>query len=152
MQTDNRLIQKETIYYCIKGFRLNDENYNVVKEAVDFSNMVGFLTGYYDDRLTIASVSAYFLESLGYEYDEFMQMSHGSLKNLFFGENQSFLEIERFKKIHGSGEGQMIDKADAPVYVRMYKADTVDENGNKAGTLCKEERCFSQGIYEIKYM
>ena len=46
----------------------------------------------------------------------------------------------------------MIDKADAPVYVRMYKADTVDENGNKAGTLCKEERCFSQGIYEIKYM
>ena len=66
----------------------------MVKEAVDFSNMVGFLTGYYDDRLTIASVSAYFLESLGYEYNEFMQMSHGSLKNIFFGENQSFLEIE----------------------------------------------------------
>ena len=74
------------------------------------------------------------------------------LKNIFYGENQSFLQIERFKKIHGSGEGQMVDKADAPVYVRMYKADTVDENGNKAGTLCKEERCFSQGIYEIKYM
>lgn len=91
MQTDNRLIQKETIYYCIKGFRLNDENYNVVKEAVDFSNMVGFLTGYYDDRLTIASVSAYFLESLGYEYDEFMQMSHGSLKNIFLVKTRAFL-------------------------------------------------------------
>ena len=146
MQTDNRLIQKETIYYCIKGFRLNDENYNVVKEAVDFSNMVGFLTGYYDDRLTIASVSAYFLESLGYEYDEFMQMSYGSLKNLFFGENQSFLEIERFKKIHGSGEGQMIDKADAPVYVRMYKADTVDENGNKMWVLSVKTDWVQQNL------
>lgn len=129
MKTDNRLIQKETVFYCKKDFRLNDENYEAVKEAVNFQNMVGFLTGYYDDRLTIASVSSFFLQSLGYEYDEFMKISKGSLKNIFYGENQSFLEVERFKKIHGTGEGQMINKADAPVYVKMYKADSVDENG-----------------------
>ena len=85
MKTDNRLIQKETVFYCNKDFRLNDENYEAVKEAVNFQNMVGFLTGYYDDRLTIASVSSFFLQSLGYEYDEFMKISEGSLKNIFYG-------------------------------------------------------------------
>ena len=29
----------------------------------------------------------YYLESLGYEYDEFMKISSGSLKNIFYGEN-----------------------------------------------------------------
>lgn len=146
MQTDSRLIQKETVFYCDRDFKLNDENYIAVKEAVDFHDMVGFLTGYYDDRLTIASVSSFFLQSLGYEYDEFMEMSSGSLKNIFYGENQSFLEIERFKKIHGIGEGQMINKADVPVYVRMYKADSVNESGEKFWVLSVQTDWVQQNL------
>ena len=35
MQIDNRLIQKETIYFTNNGFKLSDVNYEAVKEAVD---------------------------------------------------------------------------------------------------------------------
>ena len=146
MQTDNRLIQKETVFYCDKDFKLSDENYNAVKEAVNFYNLVGFLSGYYDEKLSIACVSSYFLQSLGYEYDEFMEISSGSLKNIFYGENQSFLDVERFKKIHGIGEGRMINKADAPVYVRMYKADSVDEYGNRLWVLSVQTDWVQQNL------
>lgn len=146
MQTDNRLIQKETVFYCDKDFKLSDENYNAVKEAVNFYNLVGFLSGYYDEKLSIACVSSYFLQSLGYEYDEFMEISSGSFKNIFYGENQSFLDVERFKKIHGIGEGRMINKADAPVYVRMYKADSVDEYGNRLWVLSVQTDWVQQNL------
>ena len=146
MQTDNRLIQKETVFYCDKDFKLSDEKYNAVKEAVNFYNLVGFLSGYYDEKLSIACVSSYFLQSLGYEYDEFMEISSGSLKNIFYGENQSFLDVERFKKIHGIGEGRMINKADAPVYVRMYKADSVDEYGNRLWVLSVQTDWVQQNL------
>lgn len=108
--------------------------------------MVGFLSGYYDEKLSIACVSSYFLQSLGYEYDEFMEISSGSLKNIFYGENQSFLDVERFKKIHGIGEGRMINKADAPVYVRMYKADSVDEYGNRLWVLSVQTDWVQQNL------
>ena len=60
MQTDNRLIQKETVFYCDKDFKLNDENYNAVKEAVNFYNLVGFYLATMMNRLSIACVSSYF--------------------------------------------------------------------------------------------
>lgn len=91
-------------------------------------------------------MSSYFLQSLGYEYDEFMEISSGSLKNIFYGENQSFLDVERFKKIHGIGEGRMINKADAPVYVRMYKADSVDEYGNRLWVLSVQTDWVQQNL------
>lgn len=52
----------------------------------------------YQDRVYTTSV-------VGYDYKEFMEITKGSLKNLFYGENRSFLEIERFRKIQGEGEG-----------------------------------------------
>lgn len=36
MQTDNRLIQKETVFYCDKDFKLSDENYNAEKKRLIF--------------------------------------------------------------------------------------------------------------------
>lgn len=146
MQIDNRLIQKETIYFTNNGFKLSDVNYEAVKEAVDSHSMVGFLTGYYDERLTISSVSGFFLENLGYKYEEFMEASSGSLKNIFFGENQSFLDVERFKKIHGTGEGRIVSKSDVPFYVRMYKTDSVDEKGQKMWVLSVQTDWTQQNL------
>lgn len=75
-----------------------------------------------------------------------MEISSGSLKNIFYGENQSFLDVERFKKIHGIGEGRMINKADAHVYVRMYKADSVDEYGNRLWVLSVQTDWVQQNL------
>ena len=88
MQIDNRLIQKETIYFTNNGFKLSDVNYEAVKEAVDSHSMVGFLTGYYDERLTISSVSGFFLENLGYKYEEFIDRKSTRL-------NSSHTDISR---------------------------------------------------------
>ena len=52
-----------------------------------------FMTGHYDENLTITNVSGFLLYNLGYDYKEFMEITKGSLKNLFYGENRSFLEM-----------------------------------------------------------
>ena len=35
MQIDNRLIQKETIYFTHNGFKLSDVNYDAVKDVIN---------------------------------------------------------------------------------------------------------------------
>lgn len=75
-----------------------------------------------------------------------MEASSGSLKNIFFGENQSFLDVERFKKIHGTGEGRIVSKSDVPFYVRMYKTDSVDEKGQKMWVLSVQTDWTQQNL------
>ena len=58
-----------------------------------------------------------------------MEQTKGSLKNLFYGENVSFLEPERFRQIRGAGEGQILTADGTPVYVHLYKEDAVDADG-----------------------
>lgn len=43
---------------------------------------LGFIAGYYDENLTIAYISEFFLHNLGYSYEEFMNRTSGSLKNV----------------------------------------------------------------------
>lgn len=84
---------------------LTDANQATIRRALQMNHAVGFLTGYYDEPLTITYFSDYLLSSLGYTYDEFLQKTQGSLRTLFHGENQSFLEPERFRTLSGEGEG-----------------------------------------------
>ena len=100
-----------------------------IQNATINNNAVGTIAGYYDERLTILSASRFLLKNLGYSYDEFMSFTKGSFRNLFYGENTSFLELERFPSIHGKGEGEMLTKDGTPVTVRLFKEDSVDKEG-----------------------
>ena len=51
---------------------------------------VGAISGYYDDKLSIAEVSESFLNNLGFRYDEFMQVTGGSFRKIFCGDNHIF--------------------------------------------------------------
>ena len=109
---------------------LCEETYAAIRKNIENNQAVGVLAGYYDRDLTIAYISEFFLHNLGYTYEEFMEKFSGSLKNVFCGQNCTFAKIERFKKIHGVGEAQMLNKEGAPVNVRVYKKDTIDSEGN----------------------
>lgn len=90
MQIDNRLIQKETIYFTNNGFKLSDVNYEAVKEAVDSHSMVGFLTGYYDERLTISSVSGFFLKIWAINMKSLWRLLQVRLKIFFLAKIRAF--------------------------------------------------------------
>ena len=122
-------IFQEGILYSNNPLHLTKENYTRIHNSIAQNHAVGFVTGYYDDALTIANISGYFLKNLGYTYDTFMDATSGSLRNLFYGENQTFLEADRFPDIHGNGEGQLLNARNLPVYARLFKDDSVDENG-----------------------
>ena len=107
---------------------------------------VGAISGYYDDKLSIAEVSESFLNNLGFRYDEFMQVTGGSFRKIFCGDNQTFLEPERFPLIKGIGEGQMLTKEGVALYVRMEKQDTQDESGRRMWVITAEIDQIQQSL------
>lgn len=109
--------------------KLSDNVLQTMQETIQNNGGVGTVTGYFDEDLSILSISNLLLNHLGYSYESLMAQTKGSLKKLFYGENTSFLEGERFRRIHGAGEGQILTADGAPVYVRLYKENTADADG-----------------------
>ena len=115
--------------YSSGDFKLCRESYAAISIALEDNQAVGIIAGYYDEDLTIAYVSEFFLHNLGYGYEEFMEVVSGSLKNVFCGENDDFIRNERLVKIHGSEDVKMLNKEGAPVKIRAYKTDSFDNEG-----------------------
>ena len=116
--------------YSSDRVKLGEDALQVMQHTIRFNGGVGVMSGYYDAELTILSVSDLLLHNLGYSYEALMKKTKGSLKNFFYGENISFLEAERFRRIEGEGEGQVLTADGAPVFVRLYKKDAIDTEGN----------------------
>lgn len=111
-------------YYSTKKETMNNELFDVIRETVCRNNPVGTLVGYYDDNLTIAMASEYFLYNLGYSVEEFERACNSSLRNILCDDIADDLhEWEGFK------ESRMMSGDGTPVAVRMLKSDSVDENG-----------------------
>ena len=109
--------------------KLGDSVLQTMQETIQNNGGVGTVTGYFDEDLSILSISNLLLNHLGYSYESLMAQTKGSLKKLFYGENTSFLEQDRFRRIHGTGEGQILTADGAPVYVRIYKENAADADG-----------------------
>ena len=56
----NSRVFEEEIIYSTEQSRLNQENYETIKKAIKNNYAVGFLTGFYDDALTISNASGFF--------------------------------------------------------------------------------------------
>lgn len=63
---------KEEVIHSQDDCKLTEASYDTIRETIRENHAVGFLAGYYDERLTIASVSGFFLYELGYTYQEFL--------------------------------------------------------------------------------
>ena len=110
---------------------LGDNVFEALQKTIVNNGGVGTITGYFDSELTILSVSELLLYNIGYTYESFMKQTKGSLKNLFYGENVSFLDEERFPFIKGRGEGRILTADGSPINVYLYKENTTDKNGQE---------------------
>ena len=80
----------------------------VVQKTLENNGGVGIMTGYYDQNLSVLSVSNLLLHSTGYTFDSFMEQTKGSLKNFFYGDDMDILDYDRFLQFHGTGEAQIL--------------------------------------------
>ncbi len=126
MKFNNRLTDE---IYTSDTEKLGENVLQAMQNTIHQNGGIGTVTGYYDAGLPILSVSELLLHNLNHSYASLMEQTKGSLKNLFYGENVSFLEPERFRQIRGAGEGQILTADGTPVFVRLYKEDTVDADG-----------------------
>ena len=79
-----------------------------VQRTLENNGGVGIMTGYYDQNLSVLSVSNLLLHSTGYTFDSFMEQTKGSLKNFFYGDDMDILDYDRFLQFHGTGEAQIL--------------------------------------------
>ena len=126
MKFNNRLTDE---IYTSDTEKLGENVLQAMQNTIHQNGGIGTMTGYYDAGLPILSVSELLLHNLNHSYASLMERTKGLLKNLFYGENVSFLEPERFRQIRGAGEGQILTADGTPVFVRLYKEDTVDADG-----------------------
>ena len=126
MKFNNRLTDE---IYTSDTEKLGENVLQAMQNTIHQNGGIGTVTGYYDAGLPILSVSELLLHNLNHSYASLMERTKGLLKNLFYGENVSFLEPERFRQIQGAGEGQILTADGTPVFVRLYKEDTVDADG-----------------------
>ena len=105
-----------------------------VQEAIEYvlkqNDPVGTVAGYYDEKLTIWSVSNYFLQLLGWDdLDEFMKASDGSMLSVVCNEQKHIFSPERLHDLQGSHILYLTDSKGLSIPVRIVKADARDNKG-----------------------
>lgn len=118
MKFDRRLTDE---IYTSDTVGLGKNAFQAMRETLYHNGGVGTITGYYDAELSILSVSDLLLHNLNHSYASLMGQTKGSLKNLFYKKDATFLDNERFRQIQGGGESQILTADGSPVYVRLYK-------------------------------
>lgn len=108
---------------------LLEENGSKIKQALSMNNAVGSIGGYYDDDLSLLFISGFFINNLGYEYNEFMEATGGSLKRLIYPEDLRNFDVNTFREGAGAGLFRIMMKDTTPVYVRSYKVESTDSSG-----------------------
>ena len=111
---------EDKIYYSL-GEAVTEQTQAIsqaVQKTLENNGGVGIMTGYYDQNLSILSVSNLLLHSTGHTFDTFMEQTKGSLKNFFY-DKEDILERDRFLQLHGTGEAQILT-ADAVIFVLFY--------------------------------
>ena len=67
-----------------------------IQKTLENNGGVGMLTGYYDQNLSILSVSNLLLHSTGHTFDSFMKQTKGSLKNFFLWQGYKYIGSRPF--------------------------------------------------------
>ena len=115
----NISLYPEEKIYCVDGSKLGQKNYEKIRYAIGENNAVGSVSGYYDEELSILHMSSFFLENLGYEYEELMKATSGSLKKLLYSEDREVFELEEFINREGRFECRMLTKDGTPIVARL---------------------------------
>lgn len=88
-------MNKIEIYVANEDTDINPSVQEAIEYVLKQNDPVGTVAGYYDEKLTIWSVSNYFLQLLGWDdLDEFMKASDGSMLSVVCNEQKHIFSPE----------------------------------------------------------
>ena len=112
-------MNKIEIYVANEDTDINPSVQEAIEYVLKQNDPVGTVAGYYDEKLTIWSVSNYFLQLLGWDdLDEFMKASDGSMLSVFCNEQKHVFSPERLHDLQGSHILYLTDSKGLSIPVR----------------------------------
>ena len=138
-------MNKIEIYVANEDTDINPSVQEAIEYVLKQNDPVGTIAGYYDEKLTIWSVSNYFLQLLGWDdLDEFMKASDGSMLSVVCNEQKHIFSPERLHDLQGSHTLYLTDSKGLSIPVRIVKADARDNKGRPIWVLSVRSDHFAR--------
>ena len=128
-------MNKIELYVAGKDADINDSAKNAFEYVLAQNDPVGTIAGYYDEKLTIWTVSNYFLQILGYGFEEFMEAANGSMRNVICSDQINLASLEEIRNFQGERTMYLMDSKGFPILVRIVKTDSRDNEGEPVWVL-----------------
>lgn len=128
-------MNKIEFYVAGKDADINDSAKNAFEYVLAQNDPVGTIAGYYDEKLTIWTVSNYFLQILGYGFEEFMEAANGSMRNVICSDQINLASLEEIRDFQGERTMYLMDSNGFPILVRVVKTDSRDNEGEPVWVL-----------------
>ena len=128
-------INKIELYVAGEDADINDSAKNAFEYVLAQNDPVGTIAGYYDEKLTIWTVSNYFLQILGYGFEEFMEAANGSMRNVICSDQINLASLEEIRNFQGERTMYLMDSKGFPILVRIVKTDSRDNEGEPVWVL-----------------
>ena len=128
-------MNKIELYVAGEDADINDSAKNAFEYVLAQNDPVGTIAGYYDEKLTIWTVSNYFLQILGYGFEEFMEAANGSMRNVICSDQINLASLEEIRDFQGERTMYLMDSKGFPILVRVVKTDSRDNEGEPVWVL-----------------
>ena len=138
-------MNKIEIYVANEDTDINPSVQEAIEYVLKQNDPVGTVSGYYDEKLTIWSVSNYFLQLLGWDdLDEFMKASDGSMLSVVCNEQKHIFSPAGLHDLQGSHTLYLTDSKGLSIPVRIVKADARDNKGRPIWVLSVRSDHFAR--------
>lgn len=138
-------MNKIEIYVANEDTDINPSVQEAIEYVLKQNDPVGTVAGYYDEKLTIWSVSNYFLQLLGWDdLDEFMKASDGSMLSVVCNEQKHIFSPAGLHDLQGSHTLYLTDSKGLSISVRIVKADARDNKGRPIWVLSVRSDHFAR--------
>lgn len=138
-------MNKIEIYVANEDTDINPSVQEAIEYVLKQNDPVGTVAGYYDEKLTIWSVSNYFLQLLGWDdLDEFMKASDGSMLSVVCNEQKHIFSPAGLHDLQGSHILYLTDSKGLSIPVRIVKADARDNKGRPIWVLSVRSDHFAR--------
>ena len=138
-------MNKIEIYVANEDTDINPSVQEAIEYVLKQNDPVGTIAGYYDEKLTIWSVSNYFLQLLGWDdLDEFMKASDGSMLSVVCNEQKHIFSPAGLHDLQGSHTLYLTDSKGLSIPVRIVKADARDNKGRPIWVLSVRSDQFAR--------
>ena len=138
-------MNKIEIYVANEDTDINPSVQEAIEYVLKQNDPVGTIAGYYDEKLTIWSVSNYFLQLLGWDdLDEFMKASDGSMLSVVCNEQKHIFSPAGLHDLQGSHTLYLTDSKGLSIPVRIVKADARDNKGQSIWVLSARSDHFAR--------